>query len=93
MVFCSFVGWLVFVFVVILVSVCVFVCVCVCLCVLLQMSCSVTEYGGVGLDYTYSMAVAEELGSINCGGVPMAIGVQTDMTTPALARCTHLRSV
>ena len=72
---------------------CLFVCVCVCLCVLLQMSCSVTEYGGVGLDYTYSMAVAEELGSINCGGVPMAIGVQTDMTTPALARCTHLRSV
>ena len=44
------------------------------------------EYGGLGLDYTYSVAVAEELGSINCGGVPMAIGVQTDMATPALAR-------
>uniref|UniRef100_A0ABM0M8E8 Probable acyl-CoA dehydrogenase 6-like n=1 Tax=Saccoglossus kowalevskii TaxID=10224 RepID=A0ABM0M8E8_SACKO len=43
-----------------------------------------TEYGGLGLDYTYSMAVAEELGNINCGGVPMAIGVQTDMATPAL---------
>ncbi|MCB1544940.1 MAG: acyl-CoA dehydrogenase, partial [Rhodoblastus sp.] len=28
----------------------------------------------------------EELGQINCGGVPMAIGVQTDMATPALAR-------
>ncbi|XP_046553162.1 LOW QUALITY PROTEIN: probable acyl-CoA dehydrogenase 6 [Haliotis rubra] len=45
-----------------------------------------TEYGGLGLDYSYSMAVAEELGHINCGGVPMAIGVQTDMATPALAR-------
>ncbi|CAL1544101.1 unnamed protein product [Lymnaea stagnalis] len=44
------------------------------------------EYGGLELDYTYSIAVAEELGNINCGGVPMAIGVQTDMATPALAR-------
>uniref|UniRef100_A0A3Q3XP80 Uncharacterized protein n=1 Tax=Mola mola TaxID=94237 RepID=A0A3Q3XP80_MOLML len=44
------------------------------------------EYGGLGLDFSYSMAVAEELGNIRCGGVPMAIGVQTDMTTPALAR-------
>ena len=46
----------------------------------------ITEYGGLGLDYTYSIAVAEELGNINCGGIPMAIGVQTDMATPALAR-------
>lgn len=45
-----------------------------------------TEYGGLGLDYSYSVAIAEELGNINCGGVPMAIGVQTDMATPALAR-------
>jgi citronellyl-CoA dehydrogenase len=30
--------------------------------------------------------MAEELGTIKCGGVPMAIGVQTDMATPALAR-------
>lgn len=44
------------------------------------------EYGGLGLDFSYSVAVAEELGNINCGGVPMAIGVQTDMATPALAR-------
>ncbi|XP_012685026.1 probable acyl-CoA dehydrogenase 6 [Clupea harengus] len=44
------------------------------------------EYGGMGLDFSYSVAVAEELGSINCGGIPMAIGVQTDMATPALAR-------
>jgi citronellyl-CoA dehydrogenase len=45
----------------------------------------VTEYGGLGLDFSYSVAVAEELGAINCGAIPMAIGVQTDMATPALA--------
>ena len=44
------------------------------------------EYGGAGLDYSYSMAMTETLGHIHCGGVPMAIGVQTDMATPALAR-------
>ena len=43
-------------------------------------------YGGAGLDYSYGMVMAETLGHINCGGVPMAIGVQTDMCTPALAR-------
>ncbi|MGE0733265.1 MAG: acyl-CoA dehydrogenase family protein [Alphaproteobacteria bacterium] len=44
------------------------------------------EYGGLGLDYSYSFVLAETLGHIHCGGVPMAIGVQTDMATPALAR-------
>ncbi len=44
------------------------------------------EDGGLGLDFSYSMIVAEELGRIDCGGVPMAMGVQTDMCTPALAR-------
>ena len=44
------------------------------------------EYGGMGLDLSYSVAIAEELGHIRCGSVPMAIGVQTDMSTPALAR-------
>lgn len=43
------------------------------------------RFGGLGLDYTYALAVAEELGHIRCGGVPMAIGVQTDMATPSLA--------
>ena len=43
-------------------------------------------YGGAGLDYSFSVAMAETLGYIQCGGVPMAIGVQTDMCTPALAR-------
>jgi citronellyl-CoA dehydrogenase len=44
------------------------------------------EFGGAGLDFSYSMVMAEALGQANCGGVPMAIGVQTDMATPALAR-------
>jgi len=43
-------------------------------------------YGGLGLDYSYALAVAEELGRAHCGGVPMAIGVQASMCTPALAR-------
>ena len=44
------------------------------------------EYGGMGLDYSFALAFAEALGEVRCGGVPMAIGVQTDMATPALAR-------
>jgi citronellyl-CoA dehydrogenase len=44
------------------------------------------EYGGMGLDYSYGLVVAETLGHIHCGGVPMAIGVHTDMATPALTR-------
>lgn len=43
-------------------------------------------YGGMDLDWSYSMVMAEELGHIRCGGVPMAIGVHTDMCTPALTR-------
>lgn len=43
-------------------------------------------YGGLGLDFSYSMVMAEELGLVHCGGVPMAIGVHTDMCTPALNR-------
>ena len=44
------------------------------------------DYGGLGLDYSYSVAIAEELGSIRCGGVPMAIGVQTG-TNVKLCMC------
>lgn len=43
-------------------------------------------YGGSGLDYSYGVMLAEVLGNIGCGAIPMAIGVQTDMATPALAR-------
>lgn len=44
------------------------------------------EFGGLGLDYSYNLAFAEALGHIDCGGVPMAVGVQTDMATPALSK-------
>ncbi|MBV1919355.1 MAG: acyl-CoA dehydrogenase family protein [Pseudomonadales bacterium] len=44
------------------------------------------EYGGMGLDYSYQIVFSEELGRIRSGGVSMAIGVQTDMSTPALAK-------
>jgi citronellyl-CoA dehydrogenase len=42
--------------------------------------------GGLGLDYSYQVMFAEALGNCKCGGIPMAIGVQTDMATPALTR-------
>ena len=45
-----------------------------------------TEFGGAGLDFSYSAVMADALGVCACGAVPMAIGVQTDMATPALAR-------
>ena len=44
------------------------------------------QYGGLGLDYSYQIVFSEELGRIRSGGVSMAIGVQTDMATPAIAR-------
>ena len=44
------------------------------------------EYGGQGLDYSYHLEFARALGHCNVGAIPMAIGVQTDMATPALAR-------
>jgi citronellyl-CoA dehydrogenase len=44
------------------------------------------EFGGAGLDFSYSAVMADALGACTCGGVPMAIGVHTDMATPALAR-------
>ncbi|KRB75159.1 acyl-CoA dehydrogenase family protein [Noviherbaspirillum sp. Root189] len=43
------------------------------------------EFGGMGLDHSYAAVLAETLGDVNGAGVPMAIGVQTDMATPALA--------
>jgi citronellyl-CoA dehydrogenase len=45
-----------------------------------------TEYGGLGLDYKYELAFLEAAGHIRSGGVAMALGVQTDCSTPALAR-------
>lgn len=43
-------------------------------------------YGGQGLDYSFALVFAEEIGRIKCSGVSTAIGVQTDMATPALDR-------
>jgi len=45
-----------------------------------------TEYGGLGLDYSYEIAYCEAIGGIRTQGVCMAIAVQTEMATPALAR-------
>jgi citronellyl-CoA dehydrogenase len=43
------------------------------------------EYGGLDLDFWYTVVFCEELGKANCAGVPMGITVHTDMCTPALA--------
>ena len=44
------------------------------------------KYGGQGLDYSYEMAFCEAIGNAKSASSTMAIGVQTDMATPALAR-------
>ncbi|MCU0278800.1 MAG: acyl-CoA dehydrogenase family protein, partial [Candidatus Nanopelagicales bacterium] len=43
------------------------------------------EFGGQGADHSYPLVLAEELGRIDCAGVPMAIAVQAGMATPSLA--------
>ena len=45
-----------------------------------------TDYGGLDLDYSYEVACAEEMGGIHAYGVSTAIGVQTNMCIPALAK-------
>src|SRR5438067_2499109 len=40
------------------------------------------EYGGQGGDYFASLVLAEEMPKANCGGLSMAVAVQTDMATP-----------
>ncbi|MCP4434299.1 MAG: acyl-CoA dehydrogenase [Actinomycetia bacterium] len=44
------------------------------------------KWGGGGAETTYSMIMGEEVGRCASLGVAMAIGVQTDMATPALHR-------
>ncbi|MEZ0050248.1 alkylation response protein AidB-like acyl-CoA dehydrogenase [Mycobacterium sp. MAA66] len=44
------------------------------------------EYGGAGGDYLAAVILAEELSRCGCGAIPMALAVQTDMATPAIAR-------
>jgi citronellyl-CoA dehydrogenase len=45
-----------------------------------------TDYGGLGLDFSYEMLFAEALGDIRANGVSTSIGVQSTMCTPALAK-------
>jgi citronellyl-CoA dehydrogenase len=42
-------------------------------------------YGGLGLDFSYGLAAAEAMGYARAQGVAMAVGVQANMATPALA--------
>jgi len=42
------------------------------------------KYGGEGLDYWYETVILEEIAKTKCGGIPMAISVQTNMATPAI---------
>lgn len=44
-------------------------------------------YGGLGLDYSFTVAFFEEIGyNVNAGGIGAGLGVQTDMAQPALAK-------
>ena len=45
-----------------------------------------SEFGGMDLDYSYEVVFAEELGKVKAQGVSTAVGVQTNMSTPALAQ-------
>src|ERR1700716_636363 len=45
-----------------------------------------TEFGGQGLDYSYALMMAEELGSIRCGGGALGGGARAGMERPAAGR-------
>lgn len=44
------------------------------------------QYGGLALDFWYTIIWMEELGGIEAGGVPMSVTVQTEIATPAIAK-------
>lgn len=44
------------------------------------------RWGGADGDLAAGLVFMEELAKCGCGAIPMAIGVQTDMATPALAQ-------
>src|SRR3954454_25056195 len=44
------------------------------------------KFGGQGLDYSYEIAFCEAVGAAQSASSVMAIGVQTDMATPALTK-------
>ncbi len=43
-------------------------------------------FGGQGADHLFTVIFAEEVGRADHGSIGMAVGVQTDMATPSLAR-------
>lgn len=45
-----------------------------------------TEYGGLGLDFSYQAAFCEEVGGVEHGATGLMFAVQTMMATPALAQ-------
>ncbi len=45
-----------------------------------------SEYGGSDADIWFTVILNEELGRCGAAGIPMAVGVQTGMATPALAK-------
>lgn len=46
----------------------------------------IEDYGGTGRDFAMSIAIAEQIGAVDCGSIPMSVMVQSDMSTPALAQ-------
>ncbi|CAI2349686.1 unnamed protein product [Caenorhabditis sp. 36 PRJEB53466] len=44
------------------------------------------EFGGMGADFRMGIAIAEQIGAVDCGSIPMSVMVQTDMSTPALSQ-------
>ncbi|MDJ0490922.1 acyl-CoA dehydrogenase family protein [Rhodococcus qingshengii] len=44
------------------------------------------KWGGSGGDYLTAVVLAEELSRCGCGAIPMALAVQSEMATPAIAR-------
>lgn len=45
-----------------------------------------SEYGGQGGDYFSAVVLSEEMARAHCGGLGMAVAVQTEMATPPVAR-------
>src|SRR2546423_13998054 len=44
------------------------------------------EFGGQGGDYYTAVVLSEEMARAHCGGLGMAVAVQTEMATPPVAR-------
>lgn len=44
------------------------------------------QYGGLDLDFWYTIIWMEELGGVEAGGIPMSVTVQTEISTPAIAK-------